>query len=1226
LPSVATAQRLAEARAEAEYLNRNVDLVTRRAQEEARLSQVKRQAIEREEAAAATAARAEADYANRDIDLVAQKARAEAEYQNASMNAAAAKSRAEAQYENATRDAVVQKARAEAEYINGGMDAAAAKARAEAEYENASRDAIANKARAEAEYENASRTAASNKARAEAEYINRDRALKDAALRREAEAENAAFDRRIKASAAQAAATAAARTTVAGGTSAEAAAAAQAAGAAALERQALAAKAAQSALTAARAAGVSEGEAVAISARAATVALEGQALAGNAAGGIVSRLGAIFQREMRHVVGFFDSIARGQRGQAISSLGAAARDAGLGVSGLAVSMGALVAFMAGHAIFHGAEAMGKMATELRAGAAAAGMSIPQYSGLQNSLGLLGLKGEEADATMRHLSTTISTALEDPTSKAAESLHNLGISQEAIIKNGGDVMGMLRLLAQALKEDEQGATTNANLTEALGKGYEKLLPLLQGGVDGFEALIQKGKDLGVVSESDVTSLQQTGEAAEKLSIKLKIEGVQAFVAWGDAIQSAIGQLTSLIGWISSAVNAVGQLNSALHGMLSFGPTAPFTAVWGALTDIYHGVTSTGPYAPGAKPGGRGGMDRHDDAAAARPVPPLRAAGEKVTPIEQMRLDAAQAAEAAEAKEKNARAARIAGTQAEIATIKAALASGVFDAKEYSKEKIQVETELANKEKQLHMEQISGQKSGLAEAKAIARQSYEEFAGAEKLKITEAQGSISKIIAIYNEWLEGIRGVYKKGLELRRQFVQEEEKIEREKLRTILEARLKAITEGAQAEEEVNRATKVMGEAQRIGAGTAKRDAGPELEAAAQQVEAAMQKEVAALTEVMNAAEAGSDVQKAAAKEILKVVTQAKQEEINLYNQAAAAAKKSVQEITKIFDGIGSAIESSVNDIFKAIVSPTTTVYKIGLTSVTENDRSQQIKAAIGKMFTSIAEAMLKGIGDLASKLVGQVLAKAIGVTGEAASSGIGGVLGAGVGKLFGQAAPEAAKFGLGAGSNAASSAALTSAGTVLNTAGATLSTAGAALNTAAAALTTASSTSAIGGAAGGAAAATASATATATPIVAAITASSTAIVGAIGTGDASIVTALGAIALKPSFAGFSLAGGGIIPSAAGGMMVGGVTGRGTLSILHPQEMVLPAPISRGLQDMIGRGNVNTANMTYSPTINTASRSRGGTGMSRGEFQQMMAAHGSGMLGEARNMMRNGWRPV
>ncbi len=43
-------------------------------------------------------------------------------------------------------------------------------------------------------------------------------------------------------------------------------------------------------------------------------------------------------------------------------------------------------------------------------------------------------------------------------------------------------------------------------------------------------------------------------------------------------------------------------------------------------------------------------------------------------------------------------------------------------------------------------------------------------------------------------------------------------------------------------------------------------------------------------------------------------------------------------------------------------------------------------------------------------------------------------------------------------------------------------------------------------------------------------------------------------------------GGIVPSAAGGMVMGS---SGGLAILHPREMVLPANISSGLQNMISR---------------------------------------------------------
>jgi hypothetical protein len=49
-------------------------------------------------------------------------------------------------------------------------------------------------------------------------------------------------------------------------------------------------------------------------------------------------------------------------------------------------------------------------------------------------------------------------------------------------------------------------------------------------------------------------------------------------------------------------------------------------------------------------------------------------------------------------------------------------------------------------------------------------------------------------------------------------------------------------------------------------------------------------------------------------------------------------------------------------------------------------------------------------------------------------------------------------------------------------------------------------------------------------------------------------------------------GGIVPSAAGGWVVPAFADGGILSVLHQNEMVLPAPISRGLQNMIATGGM------------------------------------------------------
>jgi hypothetical protein len=54
--------------------------------------------------------------------------------------------------------------------------------------------------------------------------------------------------------------------------------------------------------------------------------------------------------------------------------------------------------------------------------------------------------------------------------------------------------------------------------------------------------------------------------------------------------------------------------------------------------------------------------------------------------------------------------------------------------------------------------------------------------------------------------------------------------------------------------------------------------------------------------------------------------------------------------------------------------------------------------------------------------------------------------------------------------------------------------------------------------------------------------------------------------------FAFKGGGIVPSAAGGWALPNFPGT-TPALLHAREMVLPGPISEGLQSMIAQGGSN-----------------------------------------------------
>ena len=734
---------------------------------------------------------------------------------------------------------------------------------------------------------------------------------------------------------------------------------------AALARQEQAIKAVAAARMAAAAAGASASEVELAAIGAVTLALRGEGTAAQSSG-----IAGFFQREIRHIVGLFDSLARGQRGQAISSIGAAARDAGLGVSTLVTSMGGLIALMGTAAILRGAESMGRWARETRALGVATGMTTQQVSGIQAVLTSFGMKADEADASIQHFAKQLAEALADPTSQAAQAFDNLNVKYADLKRNGQDVYGALLLLANGLAITEGGAYQAANAAQLLGNSDRHLIEALQDGADTFRKNVAEQEKMGrVLHDNTGRALEEAGDAVEHLTKKVGGDATQAFERWSGVLKTTGQVLETLSGIIFGTIGLVGKLIEVLgeapakaaqataevtraltaqappsekavetvqaRSVMAPGPPSfrPFgltaeqeVLIKGGATPaearakapgFSYGDTHHPPDLPsGERPGPRvkpvaiPATGFYGEAIPKLPAKPLIPKGEMPTEAEKAHLREVQAGLVAANAAKTTRAAREADDKAEVASLQARVtaakaavqATGKDPAKDPSKEQIIAETDLATKMKQLRMQtladQAAGAKSATAAAKQAAHQSYEEFAGAEKLKISEAQGSSSKIIAIYDEWLQAVSSTYRQGLTLLRQYTTTVEAIERAKVQAVTAARLQEIKEGARLEEQQNRLSVVMGRAQTIAAGGAAKQ--PEggtaaLAAEASQIEANAQKEVAALMSVMTTAAKGSSVQKEAAQEVLSVVTQAKTQEIELYNKAAEAAKKAAASV-------------------------------------------------------------------------------------------------------------------------------------------------------------------------------------------------------------------------------------------------------------------------------------------------------------------------------------------
>lgn len=1180
-----------------------------------------------------------------------------------------------------------------------------------------------------------------------------------------------------------------------------------------------------------------------------------RATLGAAIGGGSGAAGSLVQNEARHVVALFDEMASNRRGAFISTLGASARDAGLGVAGLTASVAALAAVMGTAAILHHAEALGKWATETRAAASATGMSLESYSQLQGALALTGLKGEEADATLRRLAINLGTAMSDPVSLVAQAFHNLGISQAQITSTGSDVEKALHLLADAFARTQDGANKSAAMNEIFGREFEKIILAIQHGGDALDILKSKAQALGITLTNDsAKKLEETGHRIDELEQKIRGKGIQAFVDWSTSISAftkslstAIDSIGTLLGWIGkmeaakidvakwifgrdqtpTASGAPGRGNISAESSALIDTTAKSIGmsqiiadlgtkiayaesrgrqfddkgnviksedgalgmmqvmpdkeggttrtlagkVWD-LTDPVQNVKAgliylaeqfrtfggdlsktalayhSGPgnvLANTIGPKGRAyveGMNFDDSRGTPdlgkEPVPPLVKGGSNILGL--MREQMAEARNLATKDATTPKQIQVQGDQAEINVMRQTLKEAQLTAKE----RIGIEAELNNKIVQLRSAELGASISA-------SHQATQDFIAKKKEEIAEANGSASKIASIYDEMLSGLRTRYSATAA---QILT----IEREKTQAINHARMEEMRNQTQLDERTIRQNRVSGELAQIASGRFKFAGQSQqgLEADVQRSQEALQEaamiraraqaRINELETLRSDAVEGSAIQKAAASEIVQIRLQATTQEVSLLkeagNAAVMAANKIAAPFVNMFNQIGSQTEQFASSMITAFLAPQKEIIKRGLTSSTVLQQGAEVRAAAKTLFLGITQDLAKslatslshmaasalsgGVSNTIGELLGNMLSKAVGsIFGSAAGSAVGNLLGGGAGSIAGSAGVVTA---VGAGATATvtgvTAAVAASATTVVSAIAAsstaivaaisgTSSVEDALLGSISVQQPSIAGFSLAGGgiipsAAGGmvsdgkggtlavlhpkemvlpasisdglqgmirGSSSSSSANTTAQQIVAATNTSAKNNVDAVnkvsstqvtaanqttdavkavdttlkdgsksssssspnpagmaiqGIGGAGSVASVGIAELLQFGVPLAFARGGVVPSAAGGMMVGG-TGA-SLAILHAQEMVLPSPISRGIQEMIGRGGSggnssnSSANLNYSPTINTGPKGRGGTGLTRSEFSQMMSSHGGSMFGEMRTLMNNGWRPA
>jgi hypothetical protein len=835
---------------------------------------------------------------------------------------------------------------------------------------------------------------------------------------------------------------------------------------------------------------------------------------------------------LRFFVTAGDEIARGQRGQLISTIGAAFKNTGISAGGAAVAVGGFLAVMSAERLVRGAESMGRWAEQTKAAAAAAGTSVESYSKLSGALQLLGAKAESADSSLRIFSRNISTAMGDPASRAAQSFRAIGISMDQLKASGGDAVAVFALVSDAFQRLGQNSANATNLaavgSELFGRSIENLMRLLPKGSEEFNRLGDEAKKLGItLNDETAGAMEHTGEAAQSLSATIHGNAITAFKAWEPEIEAVINALKSLINVVGQAISAMGNFLSTAHAAAQEAQNAQLQA--GYIVNLATGQLESLPGGPATLPSAtspREGRRFGAPLGGQYATPTVPAVGSQTSAYEQLQEQMHEAGLEGTAHGGSAKQMRENALRGEIQVLKQGLDAEGMNAKQ----KLEIRAQIAEKSAQLNERIASG-------GAGAAHKEYEAFAAEERNKLAAAQGNAQAQNEILDEWRAKAAASFGAGsADFRKAMADIQraaQQVQRQQTQEAV-ANIKSQVSDMELvlrtfEEDMQSRTKIKG---------------PMHVSPTQ----AFGFDIQEITSQYDAIRAKAAELLSLPDLTAKQQTQIQQLQTHLQLAEGAAVATYQEKMEAATDSIAKKVEKGLGEAFDKIGSSFEKYLTDAITRSTTAGKAGQ------QLFKGLTSSVIGGIGDIGS----QALAKLLGGT---EGQGLGSTLAS---KIF-SFIPGVGNLGQSAQTVAitANTAALT-ANTAALTANAGSSIAGGAA-------------SAAGGVAGAAAGG-----------------------GGFFSGIASI---------------FGFAGGGLVPSAAGGMVVPGTQG-GSLAVVHPQEMVLPANISNHIMNSMS----SASSFTYAPTMNG-----GGAFSGRTQAENFFRRHGSQMDAMARSWSRNRFTP-
>lgn len=232
--------------------------------------------------------------------------------------------------------------------------------------------------------------------------------------------------------------------------------------------------------------------------------------------------------------------------------------------GIRENLGELAeAFVAGFAIEKIKEfidAMTELGEKTSTVMAILGVNAKEFAGIQLIAGATGISLDSLVSSMSHLQTTLQKS-EEPTGAVAQSLRALGLSARAL--QGIPIAQQMDKIADAVSKFADGGNKTAIVMNLLGRAGVQMIPTLNEGSEGLQAIRQSSIDASI----GLTAMTTEGLERAKVSSVTFGQAVQSLGAFlvgqlGPTIQQVMNTLTDYVSGFNALIQTHGLAEASI----------------------------------------------------------------------------------------------------------------------------------------------------------------------------------------------------------------------------------------------------------------------------------------------------------------------------------------------------------------------------------------------------------------------------------------------------------------------------------------------------------------------------------------------------------------------------------------------------------------------------------------------------------------------------------------